>query len=161
MRRAGKSLYRPHEKKGARLAPHPRRENKSIVVSRSPVNPNQLVHHQFVFDAERARYGTGSQSGNGLVHRVLDSTVEGHVSVVYHDADLMRWLGCVFAQHRVAIDRASRLHSDRIVKTRSRQNLYIVHPALDASRARHDGEGRVLWRVPQGVAAKGYDSVFH
>src|SRR5258707_12397863 len=97
-----------------------------------------------MLNAERSKPGTRTYSGHVLVHRALDSSVERHMSVVYHNADRVHRVACVAAKYRVAINCASGTHSDRIVEHRNRQHLHLAYNVLDPGRMRHDGESRVL-----------------
>src|ERR1700683_5397669 len=122
--------------KRARLAPRPKREKKVV----RSVRHLQLVHDQLVLDAKCARYGIRAYSGDGLVHRVLDGSVESYMSVIDHDANRVRRIARIAAEHGITINRSCRKRANRIVKPRNRQHTYIIYEILYTGRARDDGE---------------------
>src|SRR5579862_1065581 len=89
-------------------------------------------NRELVLYREGAKNLVRSHSGHSLIHRTVDRAVERYMAVGQDDADWPRGIDGVLAQHRIAIDRASRADTDAIVEQGSRLNRNFVDHILDA-----------------------------
>src|SRR6202140_5470495 len=87
---------------------------------------------QLVVHAEGAEELVGSDSGNLLVHLVVDGAVQREVSIVHDNPNWTRRIYRVPAQHRVTINDPQRPQAQPVVELRNRFDRDVVDNILHA-----------------------------